>query len=173
MTAYANINAPPDVGRPSRGPLLAHPAAVRLGLRRKAVSLDRVEPVYSHLLDVEGGLEPAEHGVVDALFVAQAEHRRSLVVDGGEPERSVLLNVLQGGVVVGLACVGADEHVVLFESIEYPSHQYRTRNWRAYPSSTSWAWASLARLILVMCSSAQVRSPASAVSRDSPSSVSR
>ena len=60
------------------------PRGPRLDGRRR--SLDELAPGQPHLLDVEPGLDLAQHDVVDALLVAQPRTPRALAGEEGERE---------------------------------------------------------------------------------------
>ena len=66
-----------------------------------------------HLLDVQPGLELAQHDVVDALLVAQPDHGGPLAGEQGEPQRGVLLLVAQHRLVVVVDAGVHDVQVLL------------------------------------------------------------
>jgi hypothetical protein len=97
-------------------PVLPSAGASRVA-RRLVLSpfglLGFLAPGQPDLLDVQPGLDLAQHGVVDAALVAQPEHDGALAGQHGLAQRRVLPVVVQGRLVRGVAVVGVQQAQVL------------------------------------------------------------
>ena len=80
--------------------------------------LDGAGPGDAHLVDVEPGLDLAQHDVVDPLLVAQLEERRATSGDEGEQEARVLVVVLDDRVVARTG--GGDQRALHLQLVPDP-----------------------------------------------------
>ena len=82
--------------------------------------VDGVDPGEPHFLDVEQGLDLAQHDVVDALLVAQLEERLPSTADESDGEVGVLVVVLDDG--VALRTAGRQQLALLVQLVTHSRH---------------------------------------------------